>query len=105
MALLLTLVIVAISGWAALAGAVWGFGLKCDDSCSDTGGAWRNSPDSWQWSALGLSGIGVFICALLLFAALLTREPPVLAWLAVGGWVALGVAHLVLLDGSGLADL
>jgi hypothetical protein len=96
------LLIVAISGWAALAGTVFGFGLKCGDSCSNIGGAWREDPDSWQWSALGWSGIGVFSSALLLLAALIARRR-VLAWIAAGGWVALGVAFLVLLDGSGLA--
>ena len=102
LALLLTLLVVAISGWAALVGWLWGFGLKCDESCSDIGGAWREDSDAWQWSALGWSGIGVLSCALLLFTALIARRRA-LAWLAAGGWVALGVAFLVLLDGSGLS--
>ena len=98
---LVTLLILLVSGWAALAGAFWGFGLKCDDSCG-TPPPWRDDPDAWQWSALGWSGIGAFSCALLLFFAVIARRR-VLGWVAAGGSAALGVTFLLLLDGSGLA--
>ena len=103
LAFLLTLVVVGVSGWAAFAGALYGFGLKCDDLCSSTPAAWREDRDAWQWSALGWFSVGLFACALLLFAALVARRR-IVAWLALGGWLAIGVAFLVLLDGSRLAN-
>ena len=103
LAFLLTLVIVGLSGWAGFAGALYGFGLRCDELCSNTPASWREDRDAWQWSALGWSSVGLFACALLLFAALVARRA-VVAWLAVGGWLAIGVAFLVLLDGSRLSN-
>jgi hypothetical protein len=98
--ILLALLIVLVSGWAAFVGTFWGFGLKCDDSCSTLPG-WQEDADAWQWSALGWSSIGTFVCALLLLGALIARRRA-LAWVAAGGSVALGLAFLALLDDSGL---
>ena len=103
LAFLLTLVIVGVSGWVAFAGALYGFELKCDELCSNTPAAWREDRDAWQWSALGWFSVGLFACALLLFAAVVARRR-VVALLALGGWVTIGVAFLVLLDGSRLAN-
>jgi hypothetical protein len=101
LALLLTLVIVAISGCAAFVGTLYGFGLKCDESCSKIGGSWSVERDAWQWDALGWCSVGVFGCALLFFAALIARRR-VLAQVTAGGWVALGIAFLVLWNGAGI---
>lgn len=99
LAFLLTLVIVGLSSVTAFLGTLYGFGLKCDDLCSNTPGSWSEDRDAWQWSALGWSSVGLFGCALLLCGALIARRG-LLAWLAAGGWVVIGVAFLVLLDGS-----
>jgi hypothetical protein len=102
LALLVTLVIVAISGCVAFVGTLYGFGLKCDDLCSNTPDSWGEDPDAWQWRALGWSSAGAFGCALLFFAALIARQR-VLAQVTAGGWVALGIAFLVLWNGSGIS--
>ncbi len=99
LALLLTLVIVAISRCAAFVGTLYGFGLKCDDLCSNTGESWSVERDAWQWRALGWSSVGLFACALLFFAALIARQR-VLARVTAGGWLALAIAFLVLANGA-----
>lgn len=51
-ALLLGAAIAASSGFSALIGVLFGFSLKCDDSCRTPPG-WRENPDAWQWEAFG----------------------------------------------------
>ena len=104
LALLLTLVIVAISGVVAFVGTLYGFGLKCDELCSRTPESWREERDAWQWDVLGWSSIGLFGCALLFVAALVARQR-VLAQVTAGGWMALGITFLVfvLWNGTGIS--
>jgi hypothetical protein len=102
LALLLTLVIVAISGCVAFVGTLYGFGLKCDESCSKIAESWSEERDAWQWGALGWSSIGMFGCALVFCAALIGRRR-VLAQVTAVGWVALGIAFLGLWDGAGIS--
>jgi hypothetical protein len=61
--LVLAASIAAASGFGALIGMFWGFGLKCDDSCS-SGPLWRDDPDAPQWHMFGSVGIAGFACAL-----------------------------------------
>jgi hypothetical protein len=85
--ILLAAAIAAASGFGALFGSLWGFGLKCDDSCS-TLPPWRNDRDAWQWDALGTVAVVGFACSLFVVAALvLRRRRSGLASLAV--WVVL----------------
>ena len=97
----LTLGLVALSGWGALVGITFGFGLKCDDRCS-TLGSWRDDPQAWQWQAFGFAGIGLFLSALVLLGAVvLGRTRAAVA--AFVAWALIGLAFAALLDGSGLA--
>jgi hypothetical protein len=99
-AFLLATSIVAASCFAALIGLVWGFGLKCDDSCS-IGPQWREDPQAWQWDAFGFAGLAGLGCALVLLAAVVFR----LRWLAVCGlvaWAGLAWAFMTLFRDSGL---
>jgi hypothetical protein len=101
-AFLLATGIVAASCFAALIGLLWGFGLKCDDSCS-IGSHWSESPESWQWDALGLLGLAGLGCALLLLAAIAFR----LRWFAVlvlTAWAGLAWAFMTLFRDSGLTS-
>jgi hypothetical protein len=99
---LLAIGIATISGFAALVGLVWGFGLKCDDSCGEAP-PWRDDPSAWQWNALGAVAIGGFVCSLLLVAAVVSRRRA-LASAALVSWGFLAVAFLTLFRGSGLTS-
>jgi hypothetical protein len=70
--LLIAVAIAGVSGFAMLIGTLWGFTLKCDDSCSVLP-PWRNDPGAWQWGALGWASIAVFVCAVLFVGALAMR--------------------------------
>ena len=101
-AFLLATGIVAASGFAALIGLFWGFGLKCDDSCK-VGPDWREHPESWQWDAFGIAGLAGLGCALMLLAAVAFR----LRWLAVCmliAWAGLAWAFMTLFRDSGLTS-
>ena len=101
-AFLLTTGIVAASCFAALVGLLWGFELKCDDSCS-IGSHWRESPESWQWEALGIAGLAGLGCAVVLLGAVVFR----LRWLAVCmliAWTGLAWAFMTLFRDSGLTS-
>jgi hypothetical protein len=94
--------IVAASGFGALIGVFWGFGLKCDDSCSSAP-LWRDDPDAWQWQAFGTVGIAGFASALVFLAAVALRW----RWLALAAlavWAALAGAFMVLFRDSGLTS-
>jgi hypothetical protein len=100
-AFLLATGIVAAS-FAALSGMLWGFDLKCDDSCS-IGPRWRDDPQSWQWNAFGIAGLAGFGCALVLLAGIVFR----LRWLAVcmlTAWAGLAWAFMTLFRDSGLTS-
>ena len=101
-AFLLATGIVAVSCFAALVGLLWGFGLKCDDSCS-IGPHWREDPQAWQWDAFGFIGLAGLGCALVLLAAVVFR----LRWLAVlvlTAWGGLAWAFMTLFRDSGLTS-
>ena len=81
---------------------VWGFGLRCDDTCGDPP-PWRDDEDAWQWSALGWTGIAAAVLAIAFLIALeLRRRVP--ATVAAVGWVPAAAWYLVLLDESGLTS-
>jgi hypothetical protein len=101
-ALVLVVALAASSGFAALIGAFWGFGLKCDDSCG-TPPPWRDDPSAWQWNALGIVAIAGFGCALLLLASLAYRWKLLSAALLLA-WAGLAAWFIVLLDESGLTS-
>ena len=94
--------IVAVSCFAALIGMLWGFELKCDDSCS-IGSHWRESPESWQWEAFGYAGLAALGCALVLLGAIAFR----LRWLAffaLVAWAGLAWEFMTLFRDSGLTS-
>jgi cell division protein FtsW (lipid II flippase) len=94
--------IAALSGFGALVGSTWGFGLKCDDSCS-TPPPWREDPNAWQWDAFGWIGIGGFVCALVFVIVVVLRRKLV-AWVALGSWAVLAIVFLKLFRDSGLTS-
>ena len=100
--LLLALAVIVATGFAALVGMLWGFGLKCDDSCS-TPPPWRDDPNSWQWDALGGSAVAAFALALLFGIGVAARRP-VLASAALAAAGALAYVFLVLFRDSGLTS-
>ncbi|HEU5064907.1 MAG TPA: hypothetical protein VFT86_03340 [Gaiellaceae bacterium] len=101
-AFLLATGIVAASCFAALVGLLWGFELKCDDSCS-IGPHWRESPESWQWEAFGLVGLAGLGCALLfVFAVVLRWRWPAACVLIA--WAGLAWAFMTLFRDSGLTS-
>lgn len=55
------------SGWALLAGLVWGAGLRCDKACDGPG--WRRASDAWQWHGVVALGVVAFVAgtALVIF--------------------------------------
>jgi hypothetical protein len=102
LALVLALAIAVISAGAGFAGMVWGFGLRCDDTCGEAP-PWRDDEDAWQWSALGWTGIAAAGLAIAFLIALGLRLRPVAA-IAAAGWLAVFAWYLVLLDESGLTS-
>jgi hypothetical protein len=94
--------VAGISGLGALLGMLWGFGLKCDDSCG-TPPPWRENPSAWQWDALGIVGIAGFVCALGLLAAVALRRRPI-ALAALVSWALLAGAFIRLFRESGLTS-
>lgn len=100
--LALALGVAAASAFLALVAVLWGFALKCDDSCSTARG-WREDPNAWEWSAFGWVGIGGFVAALLVLIAIALRRKLV-AWFALALWGICGVVYLRLLSGSGLTS-
>jgi len=101
-AVLLAVTIAGVSGFEALAGAFWGFTLKCDDTCG-TPPPWRDDPDAWQWDALGIVGLAGLGCALL-FVACIALGRRWLAFATLIIWAALATSFLILLDESGLTS-
>jgi hypothetical protein len=98
----LALIVVGVSGWAALAGMVFGFALKCDDHCG-TGPGWDENPDAWQWNLLGWVGIGGFVLACAFAVAVALRRSGAAA-LALAAWTCGGIIFLNLIDTSGLTS-
>jgi hypothetical protein len=101
-ALLLALAVAVVTGCAALVGMLWGFGLKCDDTCG-TPPPWRRDENAWQWSALGWLGIGAFAFAVLFVVALAARRLIAASVIAVV-WTGLAAWYIVLFDDSGLTS-
>jgi hypothetical protein len=100
--LLVAVALAGVSGFAMLVGTLWGFTLKCDDSCSVLP-PWRNDPEAWQWEALGWASIAVFVGAALFVGALAMR------WRLISvGFLAASASFaawfLTLLRDSGLMD-
>jgi hypothetical protein len=91
-----------VSAFGALAGAFWGFSMKCGDSCSSAP-EWRDNPEAWQWEALGWVAIGGFACALV-FLALVAVRLRAAALAALVLWGVLGVAYTDLFRDSGLVS-
>jgi hypothetical protein len=70
-------------------------GFACDESCDDRSTAWRDNPDAWQWSALGLLGAGCFVLCVAFAASLASRRP----WLSAALLMAatlVGIAPWIL---------
>ena len=99
--LVLALGLAVLSGWAALAGALWGFGLQCDDACRTPARNWHDDPDAWQWSALGWAGIALFGLSVAGLVLVAMRRRAAVSVYAV--WAVTGVAFLALLLDSDLA--
>ena len=55
--------------------------LSCDDNCSPAPG-WRNDPSAWQWQAIVVVGLVIFVSALVLTVAVLMRRAEELRRLA-----------------------
>ena len=98
----LALAVATTSGYAALTGLVWGFGLKCDDSCSEPP-PWRDDPNAWQWDALGVVALGGFACSLIFLVAVAAGRRTI-ASTAFVSWGLLAVAFLMLFRDSGLTS-
>lgn len=99
---LLALAVATVSGFGMLIGMLWGFTLKCDDSCSTAPG-WREDPNAWQWEALGWSSIAGFGAALVFTAAVALRWRAFAAVVLLA-WLALAVYFLRLFRDSGLTS-
>jgi hypothetical protein len=98
----LSAAVATVSGFAALIGLFWGFGLKCDDSCGDPP-PWRDDVNAWQWDALGAVGVGAFGCSLV-FVVALAAGWRTLASLALAAWGLAAATFLVLFSDSGLTS-
>ncbi|HEU0304005.1 MAG TPA: hypothetical protein VFR32_05435 [Gaiellaceae bacterium] len=100
--LLLASVIAASSAYGALIGVFWGFGLKCDDSCSSAP-LWRDDPNAWQWDALGTVALAGFACGLIFLLALTLRWR-LFSLVVLAAWATLAAAFLTLFRDSGLTS-
>lgn len=85
-----------------LLGVLWGFSLKCDDSCG-TPPPWRDDPDAWQWNAIGVLAIAGLACALAFFAAVALRWK-IAAFAALVAWAVVAGVFLNLFSDSGLTS-
>jgi hypothetical protein len=94
--------IAVVSAFGALAGAFWGFSMKCGDSCS-TAPYWRDDPEAWQWSAMGWVGLAGLACALV-FLALVALRLRAGAAVVLISWGVLAVAYTDLFRDSGLVS-
>jgi hypothetical protein len=90
------------SGFAALIGTFWGFGLTCDDTCG-TAPPWRDDPNAWQWGVLAVASLAVLATGLLLAAAVAFRRP-LIAGAVLVSWTIASVVFLSLFDDSGLTS-
>lgn len=100
---LLTLAVAGLTGWAALVGMLFGFGLKCDESCSAPPRSWADDPDAWQWDVMGWTGVFAFAFSVLLLVlvGMRARER---AWAALIGWAISGGVFVALLEKSTLSS-
>lgn len=89
--------IVALVGSTALGlfGALVSL-LRCDEVCNNDASAWRRTDDAWQWTAIGVLSVAVFIAAVATLVVV-ARGRRARAWLAVWGVL---VASLLLLMNS-----
>jgi len=101
--LALAIGLAAVSGFGALAGTFWGFGLKCDDSCASPPARWRDDPDSWQWETLGWVSLAGLCCALV-FLVLVAVRLRAAAVGALAAWAVLAGVYLDLFRDSGLVS-
>ena len=99
-AVLLATAILAPSAFAGLVGSLFGFTLKCDDTCAAPP-PWRDDPNAWQWEALGTVSIAGFASALI-FVIAVAAQWRLLSLTVLAGWAALGVAFVTLFRDSGL---
>jgi hypothetical protein len=94
--------VVAVSVFASLVGMLWGFGLKCDDTCS-TPPPWRNDAGAWQWNALGAVGPVALGFALALLVGVASGRK-LLAFASWAIWVLVSIAYISLFKSSGLTS-
>jgi hypothetical protein len=93
--------VLTLASGVALLGALWLFGLKCDESCDENvvpevrSGEWWHTMDAWQWGAQ-LAAAAVVFAALLAATALTARRRHAAAvgcvaaaGLCFAAWVAL----------------
>jgi hypothetical protein len=91
------LAVTLFSGWVALVGIIWGFGLKCDDGCSGDPQSWDENADAWQWNAFGAATLVLFAIAVgVLVLAARRRERDAAVAFAV--WLVAATALFVLLQ-------
>ena len=100
--LALAIGIVAVSLLGMLVGVLWGFSLKCDDSCG-TPPPWRDDPDAWQWNAIGFLAIAGLACALAFFASVALRWK-IAAFVALVAWAVVAGVFIDLFRDSGLTS-
>ena len=100
--LVLAFAVATVTALGAFAGMLWGFALKCDDSCG-AGPRWRGDASAWQWSALGWVGIGAFVGSMF-FVYGVARRRRGTASLALAVWAVFAGAFLTLLSDSGLTS-
>jgi hypothetical protein len=100
--LALSIVVLAVSGWGALAGSFFGFAMKCGDSCG-TPPPWHEDPSAWQWEAFGWVAVGGLFAAFVFVIAVALRRT-LGASLALGSWAVLAIVFLKLLADSGLTS-
>ena len=91
LAVLLAAVPWVFSAVVLLGSLLFGFGLKCDESCY--GGGWRHEASAWQWNLIPLAGVIAFASTTAFVVYVWRRRP----------WTAL--AALVIGTGSALASV